>query len=81
MNNCSHEIFTSEAMSDLVALACQVTPAAAHAHVFIDNAASRPVYEPGSMQEEIPNFGADSEVAGTMRWAIFEVKSVPLHYT
>lgn len=32
------------------------------------------------MQEEAPNFEADSEIEVTLRKAIFEVESAPLHY-
>lgn len=65
-------------MSDVVKLARRVVAAGTCRHVFCSWVQLSGWYEKlESMQGEVSNFEADSEVEAAMRRARFEVKSVP----
>lgn len=82
MENFTRNSFTSDDMSQFVELEHQVMAARAHGHVscswmnFLDS-----YMKLESLQEGVATYEANSDVAVTMRRAMFEVESVPLYYT
>lgn len=80
MDNSLDDIFMPQTMSSISGLARQLMAAGAHGHVLCSGMQFPRWYEKvDSMQEEGPNFEADSRVEVSIRRVIFEIEFILFH--